>query len=242
MIIGIAAKKQCGKDSMAKFIEELLPDKKVARFSFAFPLKNFCHETFLIPKNHLFGSDSEKNFPLMTWGEVFTGLALSKYGKRNVDLLSAREILQVVGTDVMRQGNLNYLYPQYEKQCVGFVQKWFGKDARPFDSIWIDMAIKDINLKKHHEGLDVAVISDVRFHNERLAIADAGGMNIRLYRDTRCEDSIPHPSELELDEMRDQDFDYVLTERENKNLKALKLFTTRVLMERGLIHMGGIAL
>ena len=241
MIIGIAAKKQCGKDSMAGFIKELLPNKKVKQISFAKPLKDFVHEAFDIPKQNLYGSDADKNYPLCTWGEVFTGMAIKKYGKTDRTLLSAREILQVVGTDVMRQGNLTFLHQQYESKARHFIEKKFGRGTQPFDSIWIDLAIMDIKLLQARGELDIAVISDVRFINERVAIADAGGINIRLHRDTGCEDTIPHPSELELDEMKDTDFDYFLAEEGNKTLPQLKAWTTNVLMQANIIEVGGFA-
>ncbi len=229
---------------MAGFIEKQLPHKKVKRLSFAYPLKEFVHAEFDIPKNHLYGTDAEKNHPLCTWGEIFTGLCLSKYNKKDRALLSAREIMQVVGTDVMRQGNMNFLYPEYETKCRAFIKKKFGAKAGSgggFDGIWIELALMDIKVEKARGDCDIAVISDVRFHNERLAVAEAGGINVRLHRDTGCDDSIPHPSELELDEMKDKDFTYMLTEDGNKNLKQLAAFTTRVLMDVGLIEVGGIA-
>jgi len=238
MIIGIAGKKQTGKDSMAGFIDKLLPDHRVKRISFAYPIKNFVHESFDIPKNHLYGSDQEKSYPLCTWGEIFTGAVLKKYGKKERSLLSAREIMQVVGTDVMREGNLNFLWPQYESKARHFLQKYF-KTSNGFDSIWIDMAIMDIKAQK--SNYDIVVVPDVRFHNERKAIAEAGGMNIRLYRDTGCDDSIPHSSELQLDEMEDSDFDYVLPEQDNNSLDALKRWTTNVLMQAGIIDVSGLS-
>lgn len=241
MIIGIAGKKQTGKDSMAGFIEKQLPHKKVKRISFAKPLKDFCHEAFNIPKQNLYGSDADKNYPLCTWGEVFTGICLRKYSKRDRDLLSSREILQVVGTDVMRLGNLDYLQNEYAAKCRHFIEKKFGRGKKPFDSIWIELALMDVKVLEARGELDIAVISDVRFHNERIAVAEAGGINIRLYRETGLDDSIPHPSELQLDEMKDQDFDYVLTEEGNETLKKLSAFTTNVLQDSGILEIGGLA-
>lgn len=241
MIIGIAGKKQSGKDSMAGFIKKILPDRKVKQISFAKPLKDFCHEAFDIPKQNLYGSDGDKNYPLCTWGEIFTGLCLTKFKKRDRDLLSSREILQVVGTEVMRLGHLEYLHNEYAAKCRHFIEKRFGRGTKPFDSIWIDLAIQDIDELQKNGEVDIAVISDVRFHNERIAIANAGGPNIRLYRDTGLDDSIPHPSELQLEEMKDSDFNYVLFEQDNQTLDQLRAFTTRVLQDLGLLVVGGIS-
>jgi hypothetical protein len=227
---------------MARFIKKLLPNKKVKQISFAKPLKDFCGEAFNIPKQNLYGSDADKNYPLCTWGEVFTGLCLRKYGKRDRDLLSSREILQVVGTDVMRLGHLEFLQNEYVAECNHFLAKKFGRGTKPFGTIWIDLALMDIKVLQANNELDIAVISDVRFHNERAAIANAGGVLIRLYRDTGCDDSIPHPSELELDEMRDEDFNFVLFEEGNKDLQQLRAWTTQILMRAGILDVGGLSI
>ena len=240
MIIGICGKKQCGKSSMAGFIKQQLPDRKVKEISFAKPLKDFINEVLNIPKNHLYGSNEQKNYPLCTWGEVFEGPGLVAYKKRDRDLLSAREIMQVVGTDVMRHGHLNYVNNNLEKEIRLFLQKKFGAGVMPYQDLWIDLAIMDIKVAKTRKEADVFIVSDVRFHNEVKAIKAAGGKLVRLYRDTDCEESIPHPSEMEMEEMKNKDFDFVLVEYENRNLKQLSHFTTRVLMGCGLLETGGI--
>lgn len=235
MIIGLAAKKQAGKSSLAKFIRDMLVDSKVKEISFAQPLKEFIHEEFTIPKNHLYGTDAEKNYPLCTWGEIFSGQCLNAYKKQSRALLSAREIMQIVGTDVMRHCKLNYLERKYEASCKYFVEKWFGKGVLPFESIWVDLSIMEIKrLKATNEG-DVFVIPDVRFHNEVAAIKNAGGKIVRLYRDTGCEDSIVHESEKQLDEMEDTSFDFIVKEEDNKNLKQLRGFAIKMLMELELV-------
>ena len=240
MIIGICAKKQCGKDSMAGFIQKQLPDKKIQQISFAKPLKDFINEVLNVPKKNVWGTDADKNYPLCTWGEVFEGPALVAYKKRDRDLLSAREILQILGTDVMRYGHIDYVTGPLQKEVVLFLQKKFGAGTTPFLNIWVDLAIMDIKVMKTRNELDIAVISDVRFHNEVAAVKKSGGKMVRLYRDTKCADSIPHPSELEMEDMRDADFDFVLPEEYNINLKQLAHFTTKVLMGCGLIETGGL--
>jgi hypothetical protein len=235
MIIGLAAKKQAGKSSLAKFIVDLLGHMKVKEISFAQPLKEFVNKEFAIPKDNLYGSDADKNYPLMTWGEIFTGRCITAYKKRDRDLLCGREIMQIVGTDVMRLGRLDYLHRKYEEGSRFFVEKWFGKGKLPFNSIWVDLAIMEIKRLQAVNSADVVIIPDVRFHNEVDAVKEAGGKLVRLYRDTGCKDSIPHPSELQLDEMEDVDFDFIVKEEDNKNLKQLKNFAIRMLMDLELV-------
>ncbi len=235
MIIGLAAKKQCGKSSLAKFVTDILSTSKVKDISFAQPLKEFIHEEFAIPKNHLYGTDAEKNYPLMTWGEMFTGRCMGAYTKRDRDLLSAREIMQIVGTDVMRLGHLDYLHHKFEERCKFYIEKYFGKGKLPFGDIWVELAMMEIKRLRATGNADIVIIPDLRFHNEVKAVKDAGGTLIRLYRDTGCTDTIPHPSELQLDEMEDVDFDYIIKEEDNKNLKQLKVFAIRMLMELSLV-------
>lgn len=241
MIIGICGKKQVGKDSMAGFIKKQLPELKIQQISFAKPLKDFVHEVLNIPKKNLYGSDADKNYPLCTWGEIFHGPALKAYEKQDRTLLSAREILQVVGTDIMRKGHMDYANNKLAQEIRVFLARRFGAGTEPFLDLWIDLAIQDIEEMKARGELDVAVISDVRFHNELRQLKAAGAVMIRLYRDTGCEDSIPHPSEMEMDEMSDNDFDVVVYEEHNETLKQLENVTTRLLMSNGLLEDGGIA-
>lgn len=237
MIIGLASKKQCGKNSLAKFIADLLPDSKVKEISFAQPLKEFVYKEFNIPKDHLYGTDAQKNYPLCTWGEIFSGICLGKYKKRNTDLLSGREIMQVVGTDVMRLGHLDYLHLKHEGVCKFFVEKQFGAGKLPFETIWVELSMMEIKRLKAIKKCDIAIITDIRFHNEVAAVKETEGKLVRLYRDTGCGDSIPHASELQLDEMEDSSFDFIVKEEDNKNLKQLRSFAIRMLMELELVGM-----
>lgn len=240
MIIGVVGKKQSGKDSLANIAMKLLPDKKIKKISFAKPLKDFVHDAFRIPKKNLWGSNEDKNYPLCTWSDIFTGPAINNYRKHDRALLSAREILQIVGTDVMRYGNLNYLNNKFLNEVELFLKKKLGAGTRPYSNIWVDLTMMDIKTIKARKEAEIVFITDARFHNETKAIRENSGKLIRLYRDTKCEDSIPHPSELEMEEMQDKSFDFVLYEEQNTNLKQLEVFVIKVLMDLGLIGTGGM--
>ena len=238
-VFGIAGKKQVGKDTTADNIAKLLSDMRVKKLSFAKPLKDFVEVAFSIPKRHLWGSDSQKNYPLCTWGEIFTSGALERYTKESHALLTAREILQVVGTDVMRQGNLDFLQPPFAGACRAFVEEKFGAGHKPYNELWVDLMVMEVKVLAARNEAEVVAIPDVRFLNEVEGIRKMAGTPIRLYRDTGAKDSIPHASELELDQMSDSLFDYVLYEHENRNLGELKSFAVKVLQSEGLLPVGG---
>lgn len=225
-IVGICGKKQTGKNSVAKFIADAMSHRGVKEISLAHPLKYFVIELLDINPRHVWGSDADKNYPLAAWGKIFENDILDKYGKDQYDLLSGREALQVVGTDVMRQDNILSLKSPFREKTEMFLMNKFGNKCG-FDSIWIDLCIKDIQESED----DIFIIPDVRFHNEVSALKNAGAKMIRLYRDTKVKDSIPHPSELEMDEMDDDDFDFVVYEHENVDLASLKRRTMNFLYE-----------
>lgn len=240
MIIGLCGRKQSGKSSMASFIKELLPDISVKEISFAKPLKDFIHEALNVPKKNLYGSNEDKNYPLCTWGEIFQGPALNKYKKHDRHLLSAREILQVIGTDVMRHGHLEYVGIKLENEIKRFLSQKFGAGKMPYEDLWIDLAIMDVKIGKSRGEIDVAVVSDVRFKNEVKAIKKSNGKLVRLYRDTGCSESIEHPSEAEMLSIEDNEFNFIINEEDNKNLKQLKTKTIQILMSLGLLGVGEV--
>ncbi len=240
MIIGIHGRKQSGKSSISKFIKDLLPEKKIQEIAFAKPLKEMINEIFNIPMQNMYGSDTDKDYPLCTWGEIFSGRCLSEYEKFPHSLLSAREVMQVIGTDVMRRGKLPFVNVDIEKQLLFWLQQRFGPNTRPFDSIWVDLAFQDVKNLQEKGDVDIFVVSDMRFTNEFNATKNNGGKTIRLYRDSGCDESIVHESERQLEEISDEEFDFVLTERENQNLKQLKVFAIKVLMSCELLATGGL--
>jgi hypothetical protein len=161
-VFGICGGKQSGKSSFARFVREVLPNKKVAVLSFAKPLKDFVVKTFRIDPKHCYGSDNDKNYPLCAWSDIFEPKALEKYNKRPTSLLSAREILQVVGTDVMRLDNLDFLHSAFALNCRMFIEEKIHEGAEPYNNIWIDLLIHDVKCNDS----DIVVVPDIRFENE----------------------------------------------------------------------------
>jgi hypothetical protein len=116
------------------------------------------------------------------------------------------------GTDEQKNTPTKYKWedmPTKVKGKSGFMtarefMQYFGTDIcrKIYSGVWIDRAIRDIEA----EQSKLAIISDVRFEDEVLAIQNAGGKVIRLTRSLPGEDV--HESELALDKY--EGFDAVI--------------------------------
>jgi len=243
-VFGICGKKQSGKNSLCNFFKELLPDLRVTEFAFAKALKDLAINEFGIPAKSCYGSDGDKNYPIATWGRFFNNFFIEKkYNKKTDDFLSGREFLQILGTDVMREGRFDKMSDvKYMVLLDKWVREKFGQNAFQnkfnFKNIWANVLVEDV--KKASDSFDIITVSDIRFFNEIDALKSIDAKLIRLYRDAGTTDSIPHPSELEMERMDDDSFNYVLEPEDNKNLTQLRAFTIKILMSEGLIPMGGI--
>jgi len=150
MIIGLCGKKQSGKSTVAKY----LTDNGFIELSWAYPLKEIIgRELFGLNDDQLYGSEEAKEAIIPDWG------------------FSARQILQLVGTECFR------------------------KVIR--DDFWVVLGkrrLLELTAKKY----DI-VISDCRFPNEMEAIKSVGGITVRIIRDGQISlDS--HPSENSLND------------------------------------------
>lgn len=195
-IIGISGRKQSGKNTVANmFSGKVLKD-------------NVLVEDFRINSNGELEVKTENAYGQTGWG-IFDltrkDQEFIEYTEPNVwpfvklyhfaDYLKAICVdlfdlthEQVYGTDDQK----NTATP-YGKTARDFLQ-YFGTDVMRNikDTVWVDYTISKI-LKDKSE---LALIPDVRFPNEVDAIHEAGGIVIRLTRDTKSSD---HPCETALD-------------------------------------------
>lgn len=159
--------------------ESPIANNSVAKtYAFADKLKEFCVECLGLTYEQVNGSDEQKNsltkfkwenLPyIVRWNnrkvkgvfpayneEHFWRLLFKcdiNYSDLRTGFMTAREILQIFGTDIMR--------------------KMFD------DAIWVNATIKKIK----QEQPQVAFIEDVRFPSELESIYNAGGYIIRLHR------------------------------------------------------------
>lgn len=172
-IVGLSGKKQSGKSTIAN---KLALYDNCVRVAFADALKEMCTNILGVPKSLVYGSEDQKNE-----STHIVGLPPGprQYTNRN---LTGRELLQVLGTDVMRE-----FYP----------------------GVWIDALFRRLARFKETYTLGTyshtVVVDDVRFINEVEAIQNNGGIVIRLTRESPgCKDL--HISEGELDGYKH--FDY----------------------------------
>ena len=179
MILGLCGTKGSGKDTAASF----LLDKGWAQVSFAGPLKDLCAATFdikpakfhnprfkdlvwdepiMLTKDHADNFIANLSKPL--YGQLQANLIYDAFD--NKELYSARQLLQFIGTEVVRD-----LVSQ---------------------TYWLDLAEEKI---KDWIGRGVnVVITDIRFKNERDLIKDYNGSVVRILRETGSVDN--HASEV----------------------------------------------
>ncbi len=156
-------------------------------YSFAAPIKDLiCMRILNIPENQLYGPDKQKNSSTQyCWEnmpydirqrysketkESTSGITVNEHGddiemyqtvvKSRTGLMNAREVMQVVGTDIFR--------------------KMFS------DNVWVDSTINEI----YRQSPPIAFICDVRFKTEVDAIVNAGGYIIRLERKISDDDHV----------------------------------------------------
>jgi hypothetical protein len=176
MIIGISGKKESGKSTIANFINDHYSFCKIKLYSFADPLKNLCIELFGLTYQQCYGTDEQKNsLTYLRWENVpscipadklnevlhpyekigdttktianHLGITICKTG-----YMTAREVLQYVGTNIFR---------------------------RMHNNIWVQATINKIQ-KENSDILPIVI--DCRFPNEVKGIKNEGGYIIRLTR------------------------------------------------------------
>lgn len=153
MIIGIAGEKRHGKDTVANYLVEKHGFQKIA---FANKLRKVCSTTF---PDVDFYDEANKETPFMkpiqiskihvdsiydqliedgyqVSGEQYLAISLTMYEK--VWFTSVRDILQFIGTDVLR----NHIDADYHYNSVARVIKGFG-----------NYVISDVRFKNEREGL-----------------------------------------------------------------------------------------
>jgi len=140
-IIGITGRKFNGKDTIANHLRDRYDYQQIA---FAEPLKESCRVLFGFNDEQLYGSLKETSDP--NWYN-----------------LTPRQVLQYMGTDIMRNQMTN-LSKEFE------------------DKFWIKCVENKIKKILSENPNVCIVISDVRFPNEVEMIKKLGGTVIRVKR------------------------------------------------------------
>lgn len=172
-IILLCGRKRTGKGTIYNIASPMCHNS--GELFFAKPIKDFCINALGLTYDQMYGStEYRESKTSYKWRNVARSIR-EKYGKSLDDYLTAREVLQVVGTDVMR----NNFDPDV----------WAKAGARE--------AIKTT--------FDICFFTDTRMRNELFCTDNVALENnlspptiIRIYRDTNLEDN--HDSERDLDE------------------------------------------
>lgn len=172
-LILLCGRKRTGKGSVFNIVNASVPN--AGEFFFAKPIKDFCINALGLTHDQMYGPSEQRESPTRyKWGWVSDDIR-DRYNKQPDDFLTAREVLQVVGTDVMRDH---------------FYQR-----------VWADAGI----FEAIKSPAQTCIFTDVRMQNEIQAGQDVVKLSpdfekpliIRLYRETGLVDS--HRSETELD-------------------------------------------
>lgn len=181
--------------------------KRIKKLSFADSLKEMCKNVFGLSDKQCYGESGERETPSsVRWAEISDDYKhLMKEGATNSDFLMAREILQFVGTNVMR------------KFC---------------SSVWARAAV--ISATRATEDIvvftDARFPDEINFFED---LQDSGQINlivIRLHRNTGFIDS--HESETALDTW-DENWFFEYDVYNNGTLEALREELFKILRSRG---------
>lgn len=120
--------------------------------SFARPVKEICTDILGIPQNSVYGSDAEKNqLTDYCWDKIPENIKL-KFSDRKSGKISAREIMQIIGTDIFRE--------------------YFSND------IWVNALIK----RSESSSAELLIVDDLRFNSEAKILMKRNAMFIHLQR------------------------------------------------------------
>lgn len=200
VFIAFSGKKQVGKDTATAIAVELLEKRgyRVAVTAFAEELKNIAINVIGISRDLVYGSNDDKeNLTHVKWDKFPLDIRI-KYA-----LVKPHE-------DWPRKG---FMTVREVLQVIG--TDIFRDMIDP--NVW-----SNAPFNKKRQNIDVVIITDCRFPNEKVVTEKRGGLVIRLERATGFQDD--HYSETALD---GEHFD--VTYDNNGTLEDLKKFIEEVL-------------
>src|ERR1039458_6069288 len=98
-MLSLIGRKKSGKGSLFNYINANVKD--VGEFWFAKPIKDFCINTLGLTHDQMYGTSEQRESPTeYKWADVAEHIR-KKYNKTAEGFLTARNCLQVVGSDTM---------------------------------------------------------------------------------------------------------------------------------------------
>jgi hypothetical protein len=219
-IIGVSGKGNSGKDTVAKFI---ISNFNYVNISFADPIKRFVSDIFDMPDKNLWGpsefrSIKDKRYPrIIPSFDVGDAFEAARYGLEDpgkIEYISARDCLQTIGESVRRlykdawaDYGIKVAQLLLEGEEPEFVRKWVYSPEHGLEKLGKSQSGNQ--LVNYFNGV---VISDARYINELEKIRSNGGLLIRVSRSLGglTGEASQHPSEIEMDELQDDYFDFVI--------------------------------
>ncbi len=163
----MTGKAQSGKDSAAAFIIDKLAEKNktVKCYSFAESLKDICHNIFGLSETQCWGSNKEKDtLTNFKWSDLPINkerlsvlMIRDKKYKSTEDFMTAREVMQVWGTDVFRF---------FDKDCwVRSVYNKIKYDNLDYAIITDARFENEINFFKNYDHVTIRFLRNVLGHS-----------------------------------------------------------------------------
>jgi hypothetical protein len=188
--------KGSGKDTAADHLVERFGYTKI---SLSYPLKVACKNIFDFSDEALWGASQFREEPDPRY--VFSG-------KNPVDGTPLLKVARNERHYWLRESDGEW-FPKFVSPRVALQTLGTEWGRRLYESIWLDACINHIR----NTGNDKHTIPDVRFRNELAGIRNAGGVIVRLLRGER---QSSHPSELEMESIPLEDFDFVVNNTGSK--------------------------
>ena len=130
----------------------LSKEPNVEVLSFAGPLKEICTDVLGLSGNQVYGTEDDKNSSTKYMWENMPVNVRDGYGLNKSGAMTAREVMQVLGTDMFRT--------------------YFN------NNIWVDCLVDKTDRSK----ADVVLIDDLRFNSEAITLMQKGAMIMHLQR------------------------------------------------------------
>ena len=179
MIISFAGKKRVGKDTAANVLVKKFGFKKL---NFADPLKEVCSKAFNLDIDYFYNDnlkDTEFKTPVIIMGGNIATL---------IDVLQEKGIEVTPESELLLFENSLGLHLKSPRHMLQFI----GTDLcrkHISENVWIDLFMNEI--RKTEGNITCA---DARLPNERQAIRELGGINVRV-KNNHVESDDSHISE-----------------------------------------------
>lgn len=229
MIVGLSGVSGAGKDTVADLIQEMRSGW--VKVALADPMKRICRDVYDFTEDQLWGPSEMRNKPDKRYprlcsecggkgdrvyedtpqGSPALQPCMVCHGEK-VTYLTPREALQQLGTNWARNCYLN----TWVDLTIRTAQKLMASPHLVYTqahglSPILRPSVNIAPSAVDPESVSGVLVSDVRYRNEMAAIKKAGGIVIRVRRDTTLSAVYTsHSSEQEMGQIQDSEFDLVV--------------------------------